>query len=181
MSNWDNNARRKSNKFIIFDDHVVVRDDRGFEFIVDHKGYQMILEFDRYWFVNQRMNGKEPYVSTKYNNKHIQLHNFLMNPSDGFVVDHIDGDKTNNRFSNLRIVTEQQNAMNKGIQHNNTSGVKGVHKVKRSGKWQARISYKGKRIVLGTFVNFDDAVKARQEAENFYYGEFNRKQGGVSR
>lgn len=174
MSNWNNSARRKSNEFIIFEDHVVVKDDRGLEFIVDHKGYQMILEFDRYWFVNQRMNGKEPYVSTKYNGRHIKLHRFLMKPKRGFVVDHINGDVTDNRFCNLRIATEQQNAMNKSIQVNNTSGVKGVHHVKRNNKWVARISYKGERIVLGTFDSFDEAVKARKIAEEKYFGEFNR-------
>lgn len=174
MSNWDNGARRKSNEFIIFGDHVVVKDNRGLEFVVDHEGYRMILDFNRYWYVNQRMGGKEPYVSTKYRNKHIKLHNFLMNPDRGLLVDHIDGDVTNNRFDNLRIVTEQQNSMNKAIQKSNTSGVKGVHMVKRSGKWQARISYKGERIVLGTFEKFEDAVEARRKAEELYFGEFNR-------
>lgn len=52
---------------------------------------------------------------------------------------------------------------------NNTSGVKGVRFNKHIGKWQAVINFQGKRIFLGYFNRFDDAVKARKLAEEEYY------------
>lgn len=54
----------------------------------------------------------------------------------------------------------------------NTSGVRGVYWDRRSGKWRARLRFKGKIYNFGSYVNFDDAVKARKEAEQQIYGEF---------
>ena len=54
----------------------------------------------------------------------------------------------------------------------NTSGVRGVYFDKRSGKWRARLKFKGKLMNFGTYSNFDDAVKARKQAEQEIYGEF---------
>lgn len=54
----------------------------------------------------------------------------------------------------------------------NTSGVRGVTYDKRSGKWRARLRFKGKIMSFGSYVKFEDAVSARKEAENLYYGEF---------
>jgi hypothetical protein len=57
-------------------------------------------------------------------------------------VDHINGNSLDNRRDNLRLVTPQQNAMNRGPQINNTSGYKGVSWNKRSKKWQVSVRYK---------------------------------------
>lgn len=54
----------------------------------------------------------------------------------------------------------------------NTSGVRGVYYEKRSNKWRARLSFKGKTMSLGSFARFEDAVSARKEAERVYFGEF---------
>ena len=54
----------------------------------------------------------------------------------------------------------------------NTSGARGVYWDRRSGKWRARLRFKGKIYNFGSYVNFDDAVKARKEAEQLIYGEF---------
>ena len=54
----------------------------------------------------------------------------------------------------------------------NTSGARGVYWDRRSGKWRARLSFNVKIYNFGSYVNFDDAVKARKEAEQLIYGEF---------
>jgi len=54
----------------------------------------------------------------------------------------------------------------------NTSGVRGVYFDKGSGKWRARLKFKGKLMNFGSYAKFEDAVKARQEAERQIYGEF---------
>jgi hypothetical protein len=94
---------------------------------------------------------------------------------EGMVVDHLihplgSANKIDNRKCNLQIKTPQQNSMNQAIRTNNRSGVPGV--TFRDGKWIARIGYKMKRISLGSYDNFEEAVKARIDAEEKYWGEF---------
>ncbi|MBQ3256555.1 MAG: hypothetical protein IJA67_03975 [Oscillospiraceae bacterium] len=54
----------------------------------------------------------------------------------------------------------------------NTSGARGVYYDKRTGKWRARLKFKGKLMNFGSYYSFDEAVKARARAEEEYYGEF---------
>lgn len=75
-------------------------------------------------------------------------------------IDHINGIRDDNRFCNLREATQSQNSMNAKIQSNNTSGVKGVSRVKRTGRWKAELDFKKKRYVIGTFETIDQAAKA---------------------
>ena len=55
---------------------------------------------------------------------------------------------------------------------NNTSGARGVYWDKNSGKWRARLRFKGKFYNLGTYASFEDAVKARKEGEELIWGGF---------
>ena len=54
----------------------------------------------------------------------------------------------------------------------NTSGCRGVYLDRKTGRWRARLKFKGKLMNFGSYENFEDAVKARKEAEQRYYGEF---------
>ncbi len=80
-------------------------------------------------------------------------------------VDHINGDRTDNRLSNLRAVTRPENAKNRPMQSRNKSGVIGVSWDKSSGKWAAEISEGGTRTRLGYFENIEDAKAARVRSE----------------
>lgn len=62
--------------------------------------------------------------------------------------------------------------MNKEILARNTSGVTGVGWVKSKQQWRARITVEYKEIHLGYFDKFEDAAKARKDAEEKYFGEF---------
>lgn len=84
------------------------------------------------------------------------------------VVDHKDRNRLNNKWENLRHVTQKCNSRNCTISKNNVSGVNGVSWAKNCGKWSAQIKVDYKKIHLGTFENFNDAVKARWEAEKKY-------------
>lgn len=86
----------------------------------------------------------------------------------GYHVDHIDGDKTNNRVSNLRAVPAVENMRNKPHQKNNTTGVMGVYYDQRYKRWYAKISIMGKLLHLGTFKDKKDAIEARSLAETQY-------------
>lgn len=80
-------------------------------------------------------------------------------------IDHINGDKADNRISNLREVDNQTNAMNTKTHRHNTSGVSGVYWHKRDRKWIARIGTTKAGSFIGAFKSFDDAVAARKQAE----------------
>lgn len=103
------------------------------------------------------------------------MHGLLMSPvPKGLEVDHIDGNGLNNQKSNLRLCTHSQNVMNRKLNKNNKSGIKGVDFHAASRKWRARIRTKTKLIHLGCFLEKEDAVKAYEEAARKYHGEFSR-------
>lgn len=87
-------------------------------------------------------------------------------------IDHINGDPSDNRWSNLREATPAENSRNLRTKSSNTSGVTGVGWDARRGKWRAEIKVNLKQIHLDRFVKFEDAVAARRAAEVKYFGEF---------
>lgn len=88
---------------------------------------------------------------------------------DGCEVDHIDGNRVNNKLSNLRVVTHAENARNMGIGSHNKSGVVGVTWNVRASRWESRITFNGKFLFLGLFADKDKAIAARKAA-NVVYG-----------
>lgn len=88
------------------------------------------------------------------------------------LIDHKDKDPFNNRRSNLRQSTKQQNAQNNSLRTDNTSGITGVQWHKQNGKWAAYININKVRTYLGLFDDKVDAIKARLLAEATYYKEF---------
>ena len=93
-------------------------------------------------------------------------------PEKGMDIDHINSDRDDNRWSNLRLATRSQNNRNGGITAANKSGCRGVSIVKRTGKWHARIKHEGKIIILGDYADINEAIAARKAAEIKYWGEW---------
>ena len=79
-------------------------------------------------------------------------------------IDHKNHARTDNRISNLRVVTNKGNGQNRTLQKNNTSGHTGVQLIKSSGKWNARIVVDGKQKSLGCFDTAKEAAEVRQAA-----------------
>jgi hypothetical protein len=85
-------------------------------------------------------------------------------------IDHIDGDRSNNRICNLREATSQQNNMNAKVRSHNKLGVRGVYK--KGNRYQPRITKDGIALKLGWYDSIEEASAARREAENKLFGNF---------
>lgn len=92
-------------------------------------------------------------------------------------IDHINGDRSDNRLTNLREATPQENSRNMGKRKDNTSGCAGVTWYKRHQKWRVYIMVDGKNKHLGYYNELDEALTARKDAEVKYFGRFQRKVG----
>lgn len=88
------------------------------------------------------------------------------------LIDHRNGDGTDNRLSNLRSCSQAQNLQNRGRQKNNTSGFKGVVFHPQSGKWRARIKSNGKHYSLGLYGTKEEAHAAYLAGATRLHGDF---------
>jgi len=91
----------------------------------------------------------------------------------GLEVDHIDGDRTNNAWHNLRLATSANNGHNRGRQSNNKSGFKGVS-LHVQGRWVARIKANGTHQHIGLYDTPEEAHAAYLAAAERLHGEFAR-------
>jgi hypothetical protein len=107
------------------------------------------------------------YIHISIHGKRFQAHRLAwlyMNGKfpDG-VVDHINGDPSDNRISNLRDCTRWENLLNQKLHSNNTSGVRGVCWHKASNRWVANAQVNGEMIYLGLFNTKEDAADAYKD------------------
>lgn len=119
---------------------------------------------------------KYGYWKTMIDGKHHKLHRLAFLYMTGnwpeHEVDHIDTDKSNNSWKNLRDSTHRQNMANRGITSSNTSGFKGVRPER--GRFRANIRVNGTIKFLGYFDTPEEASAAYVSAANDLHGEFAR-------
>lgn len=108
------------------------------------------------------------YANGCYKRKTVRMHRFILNAPKGFEVDHINHNRLDNRKSNLRIVTHQENQHNLAIGKSNTSGYKGVYYNIAHNKWCCQIKVNGKSIAK-LFNTKDEAIAKRKELESIYH------------
>jgi|SRR3990167_74362 len=135
--------------------------------IVDDQDYKNLL------FCSWSMSGNGD-VQAWINGGMISLHRYLMGKKIGFEIDHVNGNKLDNRRKNLRFCSRHQNSANKNKYSTNTTGFKGVTWEKQINKFAARITFKYKNITLGRFNTAIEVARAYNKAAVKYFGEFAR-------
>lgn len=90
------------------------------------------------------------------------------------VIDHINGNPSDNRLANLREATDAENKRNVGKRRHNTSGFKGVTWDKANKRWLAHATYNGKGVHLGRHPTKEQAAQAYETFARQHYGEFYR-------
>ena len=156
-------SERKYNKYEIFDDYVkMYASNTGTPFYIDKEDLNKVSKYT--WMENH----KGYIVRTA---KYLALHRYIINDlPDDMVIDHIDRDKKNNRKSNLRVVTQQDNTLNRSINSNNEFGVSGVHKNNSNvNPYAATFGAKG-RFFYGSYKTLEEAIVARLRAEKEMFG-----------
>ena len=93
-------------------------------------------------------------------------------PNKYIQVDHIDRNRANNKWSNLRKATNMDNSYNTVMRKSNTSGVKGVSQHKTTKMFEAYLSANGSKVYLGSYLTLEEATKAVRIAREELHGEF---------
>lgn len=146
--------------------HTYKRNGEENSFLIDNESFRRVREKQWRSWQNNFYTG---------NFKPISISRFLMNMTrdDGLIVDHINGNRRDNRLANLRIVNDSQNGSNKAlIQSKNKSGIAGVSWDKERKKWAVEIGYDHKHIHLSRYDLFEDACYVRYLAELIVFGEY---------
>lgn len=140
---------------------LLAKSKKGLQpFLVDKDVYE--------WAKNEKWHiSNNQYVA---NSKRQYLHRLIKGSPDGYV-DHINRNTLDNRNENLRVCNNQMNQGNAKLKKNNTSGYRGVYKLK-NGKYQAKIMFNRKSKSLGVFDTAQEASIAYQTKAKELFGEF---------
>jgi len=143
----------------------------GYAYYIDKEDYEKIIKYT--WHKH-----KDGYLRTRYDivdgkNKYILLHNFLLGRFDASKddADHINRLPYDNRKSNLRVVSHNENMQNISKKSNSKHEIMGIHYSKKEDRWKAYITHNKKQIKLGTFKNKQDAIISRLSKEYEIYKE----------
>jgi hypothetical protein len=158
-------------KFYLSDGPV----NKGVFVLVDKSSVKYLSQWKWHLTSNGRYAARTTYCKETKKRGSIEMHIQIMGKREGFQIDHINGNKMDNRRSNLRFCTHGQNTMNIGKKYRNgfaTSDYKGVSWTNDCNRWLSLIHFKKKRIYLGVYKNEHDAARAYNKAARELHGEF---------
>jgi HNH endonuclease len=133
---------------------IAGRHGRGLRVLVDPDVYEWAIHHR--WYVTDRgYIYRQRSQHERAERKTVRLHNEVLPPNPGEVIDHINRDKLDNRRVNLRSVTHSMNTMNRGLMQGRSRyrGISGT-----PGRWQAKLKIGGIELRLGQFVSERDAA-----------------------
>jgi hypothetical protein len=135
--------------------------------------HRIIVDDDDFAFLSQwRWHMDDMGYPCRYqHHKRIRLHTVLLNAGRGFVTDHDNGNKLDNRRQNLRLATRAQNNRNARVSKSAGRDYKGLEQTP-TGRWVARIHAEGRRWFLGTFDDILEAAAVYNQAALCFHGYF---------
>ena len=139
--------------------------------LVDAADYERV---SRYRWCASRV-GHQWYAQRRYRGTTIRMHQFIMNPPKGMIVDHANGNGLDNRRDNLRLCTKLENAWNHGRRKEEGAGSQyiGVYPCQRPpGKWCIKVQCDGEVTNLGSFDTDIEAARARDRKALELHGEY---------
>jgi hypothetical protein len=147
----------------------------------DHKDgrlyWKKVNHSNKKYLVGQEVGSihKTGYRHVTWQGKVHKVHRLIYLLEHGYLpneIDHINGDRQDNRLENLRDVTRSQNQFNKAMCKNNTSGTRGVSWHKKSNAWLVRVCASGKTKSIGYFKDLELAGLVADEARSIYHGVY---------
>ena len=138
-------------------------DDEDFEELAKYKW--CYNDYIWKWYALRNKKVEKKYVS-------MLMHREIVNAPKWMMVDHIDWNGLNNQRSNLRVCTNSENLMNRGMTKQNKYGYKWITLIKGTKKFKAVIWVGWRRIHIWYFYTPEEAYKAYCNAAKKYHGEF---------
>jgi hypothetical protein len=115
------------------------------------------------------------YFRANIKGKNYLVHRLIFLMHHGYLplaIDHINGNKSDNRIDNLRAASWSENCQNKKIRTDNSIGYKGIHWNKSAQKWSVQVGFKGKRKYFGLYADLELADLVATMAREKYHGKF---------
>jgi hypothetical protein len=145
------------NRYIMRDGYAVLTaTNNGMEILVSPEDLECVLAFGPW---RARKDYNTFYALTYKGRTWIRMHRFILAPDAKLVVDHINHNGLDNRRSNIRVVTNQQNLLNRSAFGIGQSGYRGV--ARNRNKWVASVMVNYRRIVIGAYETPEAASVAR--------------------
>ena len=155
-------------KFQTVEEGILCTVKTGRSFLIDKEDLTFVQKYR--WSVSS--DGYVLGVDAK--GKKVKLHRLLAHAKEYEVVDHINGNPSDCRRSNLRVTTQYHNTFNSRLPISSTTGYKGVCWDKRRKRYMAHIHPNGKMIFLGYYDDIKEAAIAYDNAALLYFGEYAR-------
>ena len=168
----------RPSKINIYPDHIgIIANNTGNEFMFDLDMRDIAKEHG--WSENG-----SGYLGARIASMPMSAHYLVIGiPPEGYIVDHRDRNRKNNKRNNLRFITISQNAMNSMLCSNNSSGFRGVSWDKNRKKWHASLRHFGKTLNIGRFSSAVEAAVAYDRKVFELFGDIamtNKKMGLIS-
>jgi hypothetical protein len=146
---------------------------KGYVALVDNEDYEWLMQWE--WIYDggrtgrYQWNGKRTAVLTMHSQIFLRAG---IDVPNGMLIDHKDRNPLNNQKSNLRLCNPAQNAWNRSLGRDNTSGFKGVTRQTQTGQWQVKIKYQKITRTFGSYENIYHAAYIYNIVATWYFGEF---------
>ena len=159
-----------TNNWVINNDDAICNiffKDQIVSFIIDKEDYDLVSKYT--WRITQKRQKFYVLSGSSKKGTNIYLHNLFLPLKEGYEVDHIDGNSLNNKKSNLRYTTRQENIDNTiATRIDNQIGIRGVCYDKKSHMYQVDFSYHNKRYYMKPWKTVEEAIYCRYCCEQYF-------------